>query len=85
MPLAVTGYEVSLFLHISAVVVGLGSTFVEGLTYPVAMRLDRRHLPYKHRLQLAIHQYLTLPALVVILATGFWRDPTHRRGDRAAA
>jgi hypothetical protein len=47
----VTGYDVSLFLHITAVVIGLGSTFVEGLTFPVAMRLDPRHLPYKHRLQ----------------------------------
>jgi uncharacterized membrane protein len=37
------------------------------------MRLDPRHLPYKHRLQLAIHQYLTLPALVVVLATGFYQ------------
>jgi uncharacterized membrane protein len=69
----VTGFDVSLFLHITAVVIGLGSTFVEGLTFPVAMRLDPRHLPYKHRLQLAIHRFLTLPALVVVLATGFYQ------------
>ena len=68
-----TGYDVSLFLHITAVVIGLGSTFVEGLTFPVAMRLDPRHLPYKHRLQLAIHRFLTLPAPVVVLATGFYQ------------
>jgi hypothetical protein len=36
----VTGHDVSLFLHITAVVIGLGSTFAEGLTFPVAMRLD---------------------------------------------
>jgi uncharacterized membrane protein len=54
-------------------VIGLGSTFAEGLTFPVAMRLDPRHLPYKHRLQLAIHRFLTLPALVVVLATGFYQ------------
>lgn len=71
--MTVTGYDVSLFLHITAVVIGLGSTFVEGLTFPVAMRLDPRHLPYKHRLQLAIHRSLTLPALVVVLATGFYQ------------
>ena len=45
--MTVTGYDVSLFLHITPVVIGLGSTFVEGLTFPVAMRLDPRHLPYQ--------------------------------------
>jgi ABC-type amino acid transport system permease subunit len=69
----VSGYDVSLFLHITAIVIGLGSTFAEGLTFPVAMRLDPRHLPYKHRLQLAVHRFLTLPALVVVLATGFYQ------------
>jgi hypothetical protein len=73
MPLAVTGYEFSLFLHITAMMVGLGATFAESITFPVAMRLNPRHLPYKHRLQLAINQWLTLPALVVILATGFYQ------------
>jgi uncharacterized membrane protein len=81
--LSVTSYDISLFLHITAVVVGLGSTFVEGLTLPVAMKLDPRHLPYKHRLQLAIHRYLTLPALVIVLATGFYQvaDLDYDLGD----
>lgn len=73
VPFAVTGYEVSLFLHISAVVVGFGATFAESIAFPVAMRLDKRHLPYVHRLQLAINQWLTTPALVVVLATGFYQ------------
>jgi uncharacterized membrane protein len=83
MPLAVTGYELSLFLHISAVVVGLGATFAEAITFPVAMRLDARHLPYKHRLQLAINQWLMMPALVVVLATGFYQvaDADLQLGD----
>jgi uncharacterized membrane protein len=72
-PLAVTGYEVSLFLHITAVVVGLGATFAEAFTFPVAMKMDQRHLPYVHRLQLAINRWLTTPALVVVLATGFYQ------------
>jgi uncharacterized membrane protein len=72
MPLAVTTYEISLFLHITSVVVGLGATFAESFTFPVAMKLDPRHLPYVHRLQLAINQFLTTPALVVVLATGFY-------------
>jgi uncharacterized membrane protein len=70
---AVTGYNVSLFLHITAVVVGLGATFAEALTFPVAMALDKRHLPYVHRVGLAINRWLATPALVIILATGFYQ------------
>jgi uncharacterized membrane protein len=72
-PLAVTGYEISLWIHISAVVVGFGATFAESIAFPVAMRLDARRLPYVHRLQLAINQYLATPALVVILVTGIYQ------------
>jgi uncharacterized membrane protein len=72
-PLAVTGYEISLFVHITAVVVGFGATFAEAITFPVAMKMDQRHLPYVHRLQLAINQWLTTPALAVVLATGFYQ------------
>jgi uncharacterized membrane protein len=73
LPLAVTGYEISLWVHISAVVIGFGATFAESIAFPVAMRLDARHLPYVHRLQLAINQYLATPALVVILLTGVYQ------------
>lgn len=77
MPLAVSTYEISVFLHITAVVVGFGATFAESFTFPVAMKLDPRHLPYVHRLQLSINQYLTTPALVVVLATGFYQVADH--------
>ena len=70
---AVTGYEVSVFLHVAAVVVGLGATFAESVMFPVAMKLDRRHLPYLHALQLAINRWLALPAAGVILLTGFFQ------------
>jgi uncharacterized membrane protein len=73
MPLAVTGYEISVFLHITAVVVGFGSTFAEAVMFPVATKLDNRHLPYVHRLQRAINQWLATPALVVVLATGIYQ------------
>jgi hypothetical protein len=46
MPLAVSSYELSLFVHITAAVIGLGVTFAEAFTYPVAMRLSPRFLPY---------------------------------------
>jgi uncharacterized membrane protein len=41
------------------------------------MKLDPRHLPYVHRLQLAINQYFATPALVVVLATGFYQVAEH--------
>lgn len=72
-PPAVTGFELSLFLHITAVVVGFGATFAESIAFPVAMKLDARHLPYVHRLQLSINQWFTTPALVVVIATGIYQ------------
>ena len=72
MTLAVTGYEIGLWLHISAVVVGFGATFAESVTFPIAMKLDKRHLPYVHALQLAINRYLTSPAMLIVLATGIY-------------
>jgi len=77
VPLAVTSYDLSLFLHITAVVVGLGSTFAESIMFPVALKVSPRHLPYVHRLQLAINQWFATPALVVVLATGFYQVSEH--------
>lgn len=65
--------ELSIFLHITAAVVGFGSTFAEAIAAPVALKMDARHLPYVHRLQLAINRYLATPALVVILLTGIYQ------------
>jgi uncharacterized membrane protein len=73
MTLAVSTYQLSLFVHVTAAIIGLGATFVESFTYPVAMRLDPRHLPFKHRLQLWINVSLALPALIVLFATGIYQ------------
>jgi uncharacterized membrane protein len=70
---SITAYNVSIFIHVSAVVIGFGATFAEAVTFPVAMKLDKRHLPYVHRLQLFINQRLATPALVVIILTGFYQ------------
>jgi len=70
---AITSYEISVFLHVTAVVVGFGATFAEAVMFPVAMKLDPRHLPYVHRLQLAINQWLATPALLVVLVTGMYQ------------
>lgn len=82
-PLAVTGYELSLFVHVTAVVIGFGATFAEAVAFPVALKLDPRHLPYVHQLQLAINQRLTTPALVIVLATGIYQviDADYDFGD----
>jgi uncharacterized membrane protein len=70
---AIDAYSISVFLHVTAVVVGFGATFAESVTFPVAMKLDPRHLPYVHRLQLTINRYFATPALVVVLATGLYQ------------
>jgi uncharacterized membrane protein len=83
LTLAVTSYDFSVFLHVTAVVVGFGATFAESITFPVAMMLDKRHLPYVHRLQRAINTWFTGPAMLVILATGFYQvsDRDWKLGD----
>jgi uncharacterized membrane protein len=73
MPLAVTNYDFSAFIHITAVVVGFGATFAESVMFPVAMRMSARNLPYVHRLQLVINQFFALPALVIVVATGIYQ------------
>ncbi len=73
MPLAVTNYDFSVFLHVTAVVVGFGVTFSESVMFPVAMKMSARHLPYVHRLQLVLNQFFALPAALVVLATGIYQ------------
>lgn len=70
---ALTAYNFSLFLHITAVVVGFGATFAESIMFPVALKLGQRHLPYVHRLQLVINRWFATPALVVVLVTGIYQ------------
>jgi uncharacterized membrane protein len=70
---AVSTYDISVFLHVTAVVVGFGATFAESIAFPVAIKLDARHLPYVHRFQLAINQWFATPALVVVLVTGMYQ------------
>ena len=73
MPLAVTNVEFSIFLHITAVVVGFGSTFSESVMFPVAMKSSARNLPYVHRLQLVLNQFFAIPAAIVVATTGVYQ------------
>ncbi|HET8758823.1 MAG TPA: DUF2269 family protein [Solirubrobacteraceae bacterium] len=66
-------YDISVFVHVAAVVVGFGATFAESIMFPVAMKAGTQHLPYVHRLQLAINQRLASPALALIIITGIYQ------------
>lgn len=70
---SITALSISVWIHVTAALVGFGSTFAEAVTFRVAMKLDKRHLPYVHKLQLFINQRLATPALVVVLLTGFYQ------------
>jgi uncharacterized membrane protein len=70
---AVTGLEISVWLHITAVVVGFGATFAEALFFPVAVKAGPQYLPLVHRLQIAINRTLATPALVIVLITGIYQ------------
>jgi uncharacterized membrane protein len=72
-PFAITGFEISLWLHISAVVVGFGATFAEALMFPVAQKMGARYLPFVHQMQIAINRNLATPAMVIILITGIYQ------------
>ena len=66
-------YDISVFVHVAAVVVGFGATFAEAIMLPVAMKTGAQHLPYVHRLQLAINQRMATPALALIIITGIYQ------------
>lgn len=69
----ITALSISVWIHATAALVGFGSTFAEAVTFPVAMKLDKKHLPYVHRLQLFINQRLATPALAIVILTGFYQ------------
>lgn len=65
---------ISLFLHISAAVVGLGATFALAVGFPLALKLaEPRYLPYVHHLSRTVIQRLASPALLLILITGIFQ------------
>jgi hypothetical protein len=66
-------YDISVFVHVAAVVIGFGATFAEAIMFPVAMQTGPQHLPYVHRLQLAINQRMATPALGLISLTGVYQ------------
>jgi hypothetical protein len=66
-------YSISLWLHISAAVVGLGATFALAVGFPLALKLDPRYLPFVHHLSLNVNRKLASPALLVLIVTGIYQ------------
>jgi hypothetical protein len=66
-------YNLSLWLHISSAVVGLGATFALSVAFPLALRLDARHMPFVHRMNMEVLRKLASPALLLIIVTGIYQ------------
>jgi Predicted integral membrane protein (DUF2269) len=66
-------YSISLWLHISAAVVGLGATFALAVGFPLALKLDARYLPFVHHLSRDVNRKLASPALLVLIITGVYQ------------
>jgi uncharacterized membrane protein len=70
---AIDAYSISVFIHVSAVVVGFGATFALALAFPLALRMGTSYLPYMHELSLGINRRFAGPALLLILITGVYQ------------
>jgi uncharacterized membrane protein len=70
---SVSAYTISIWIHVSAAVVGFGATFAGAVAFPLALRAHPRHLPFVHHLSLAINRRLATPALVVVVVSGFYQ------------
>jgi hypothetical protein len=68
-----TLYNISLWLHITAAVVGLGATFALSIGYPLALKLDPHYMPFVHHLSMNINRKLASPALLILIATGIYQ------------
>lgn len=66
-------YNLSLWLHISSAVVGLGATFALAVGFPLALRLDAKYLPFVHHLSLEVTRKLASPALALLIITGVYQ------------
>ncbi len=72
MALAASAYELVLALHIMAVVLAFGWTFMLPVAFAVAARTDPRSLPLLHRIEYTCERWLLNPALTVIVGAGIF-------------
>jgi hypothetical protein len=69
---AVAFSDVILAVHIAAVVISFGVTFAYPVMLIASERMDRRTVPWFHRLQQAIGRRLTNPGLTIVLLAGIY-------------
>lgn len=74
-------YNISLWLHISSAVVGLGATFALSVAFPLALRLDAKYLPFVHQLSMNVNRRLASPALLLLVITGIYQGVDTKRMD----
>jgi hypothetical protein len=65
--------NLSLWLHISSAVVGLGATFALAVGFPLALRLGPRYMPFVHHLSSEVTRKLASPALLLLIITGVYQ------------
>jgi hypothetical protein len=70
---SITLYSLSLWIHVSAAIVGLGATFALAVGFPLALKLDPRYLPFVHHLSLNVNRKLASPALLILVLTGIYQ------------
>ena len=65
-------YDIVVFIHIAAVVVAFGVTFVYPLIVPLTQRSAPDKLPWLHHLQGEIGRKIITPAAAVVLLAGLY-------------
>jgi uncharacterized membrane protein len=69
---AIEFYDVVVFLHVMAVVVGLGPTFAYGFFQAFAERNYPRSIPNVMRTFRTVDRFMVIPGMLVILAAGLY-------------
>jgi hypothetical protein len=69
---AVAFWQVVLAIHIAAVVIAFGVVFAYPVFVLVGSRVDRRAIPWFHRMQQQIGRRIISPGLLVVLVAGIY-------------
>ena len=83
MAFAVTLYEIALWIHVTAVVVGFGALFAYPVFLAVNARAPLAERAALHRAQIAFSQRVTGPAIGVILLAGVYLATKAKLWDQA--
>jgi tetrahydromethanopterin S-methyltransferase subunit G len=69
---AVAFWQVVLAIHIAAVVISFGVVFAYPVFVFVGSRIDRRAIPWFHRMQQQVGRRIISPGLLVVLVAGIY-------------